>query len=159
MEELRVTLEDLLIEDCIELDVVVDNWEEAIRKGGELLERCGYINKEYINAMISSVKELGPYVVIAPGIAMPHARPESGVKRLGLSIIVLRKPVFFGHPENDPVKIVVTLCATDNSSHLSILSKLAQILQNKEFINKLLTEPDKHLIVDYAKRLIKEDFL
>lgn len=52
-----------------------------MRIGGELLEKSGAIEPRYIDAMINTVKEIGPYIVIAPGIAMPHARPEAGAKK------------------------------------------------------------------------------
>ncbi|WP_213996414.1 PTS sugar transporter subunit IIA, partial [Tepidanaerobacter syntrophicus] len=111
---------------------------EAIRKGGEVLVREGFVEPRYVDAMIKNVKELGPYIVIAPGIAMPHARPEDGVKKVCMSLVTLKEPVEFGNATNDPVRIVVSLGAADNTNHIKALSELSDFLDSKENIEKLL---------------------
>jgi mannitol operon transcriptional antiterminator len=73
-------LKDLLTEKTIKLNARAGNWEEAIRIGGELLVKNDFVEERYVEAMVSNVREMGPYIVIAPGVAMPHARPEDGVK-------------------------------------------------------------------------------
>lgn len=130
-------LEDLLTESVIDVNVNVDDWEEAVRYGGGLLKSEKIIEQEYIDAMIDSVKELGPYIVIAPGIAMPHASSKLGVNKIGMSLITLKEPVNFGNSQNDPVKIVLTLAAVDPTSHLKALSEVVSYLNNEEIVNKL----------------------
>ncbi|MDK2807081.1 MAG: mannitol operon transcriptional activator [Thermoanaerobacterium sp.] len=144
-------LKDLLTEKTIKLNVEVKDWEEAVRIGGELLEKDGAIEHRYIDAMINSVKEIGPYIVIAPGIAMPHARPEAGAKKIGMSLITLKNPVNFGNKENDPVKIVVCLCAVDHSSHLKALSELVELLGDERFISTLLNSSSQDEIFNYIR--------
>ncbi|SNX53490.1 BglG family transcription antiterminator [Thermoanaerobacterium sp. RBIITD] len=131
-------LKDLLTEKTIKLNIEAKDWEDAVRIGGELLEKDDAIEHRYIDAMINSVKEIGPYIVIAPGIAMPHARPEAGVKKIGMSLITLKNPVNFGNKENDPVKIVVCLCAIDHSSHLKALSELVELIGDDKMIEKII---------------------
>jgi len=87
--------------------------------------------------MVETVKQLGPYSVIAPGIAMPHARPEAGVLKPGLSLVTLENPIEFGNKENDPVDIVVSFCATDNTSHIQMLAELAQLLGSEEAVTTI----------------------
>lgn len=135
--DVQPVLKDVLVEDTIKLNVEAKDWEEAIRIGGELLVKKGYAIPSYIEAMINNVKKTGPYIVIAPGIAMPHARPEEGAKRVGMSLITLKNPVNFGNKDNDPVKIVVCLCAVDHSSHLKALAELVQLLGDKEKVKKI----------------------
>ncbi|TZE82959.1 BglG family transcription antiterminator [Calorimonas adulescens] len=142
-------LNDLLTEKTIKLNVEVDNWEEAIREGGKLLLEAGKIEARYIDAMIKTAKQLGPYIVIAPGIAMPHARPEDGVKEVGMSLITLRTPVNFGHRQNDPVKIVVCLCAVDNNSHIKALSQLVKFLSSEDVQSVLIKDINKERVIDY----------
>lgn len=143
-------LKELLSEDLIELNVDVSNWEDAVKIGGGLLEKQGLVENRYVSAMIDTVKELGPYIVIAPGIAMPHARPESGVNKVGISIITLKNPVNFGNKENDPVKIVISLCAVDHDSHIEALSELVKLLQNDEF-QALFSTDDKSKILSAVR--------
>ena len=144
-------LKDLLTKETIKLNVEAKDWEEAVRIGGELLEKSGAIEPRYIDAMINTVKEIGPYIVIAPGIAMPHARPEAGAKKIGMSLITLKNPVNFGNKENDPVKIVVCLCAIDHSSHLKALSELVELLGDERFISTLLNSSSQDEIFNYIR--------
>ena len=89
--------------DHIELNVRAANWQEAIYAAAKPLERSGAITKNYAEAMIASVHEYGPYIVLAPGVAIAHARPEDGVNELSVSFIQLAEPIPFGNPDNDPV--------------------------------------------------------
>lgn len=132
-------LKDLLTKDTISLNVEAKDWEDAIRKGGELLEKDGSIEHKYIDGMIDTMNTIGPYIVIAPGIAMPHARPECGVKKIGMSLITLRNPINFGNKENDPVSLVVCLCAIDHTTHLKAMSELVQLLADNEKVNQIKT--------------------
>ncbi len=43
------------------------------------------------------------HIVIAPGIALPHARPEDGVIDSTVAVVRLAEPVNFGNEDNDPV--------------------------------------------------------
>ena len=83
--------------------------EEAIRLAGELLAKAGAAEERYADAMVKSYRERGPYFVLAPHIALPHARAEDGVKEASVSLIRLKKPVVFGHAANDPVQLVFAL--------------------------------------------------
>jgi len=130
-------LENILTEKAIRLKARAVDWQEAVRMGGELLVNAGFAKPSYIEAMVETVKELGPYSVIAPGIAMPHARPEAGVLKPGLSLVTLENPIEFGNKENDPVDIVVSFCATDNTSHIQMLAELAQLMGSEEAVSTI----------------------
>lgn len=132
---------DLITEKTIELNVEADDWKDAIRKSGQLLVEQGFVEPGYIDAMIKTAESMKAYIVIAPGVALPHARPEKGVNRVCMSLITLKKPVEFGHPKNDPVKIVISLGAVDNHTHLKALSELSSFLDSETNIDKL-TECD-----------------
>lgn len=146
-------LKEVLNENCIEIDVSAANWEDAVRKGGQLLLNEKAVEKSYIDAMIATVNEMGPYIVIAPGIAMPHARPEFGSKKIGMSLITLKEPVCFGNEKNDPVRIVVSLCAVDHSSHLKALSELMEILGDGNNIQIILNAKNKQEILELIDSL------
>ncbi len=133
-------LHKILTPEVIALDVEVKDWREAIEKCGALLYRAGKIEKEYIDDMINVVEELGPYIVITPGIALAHARPDNKkIKELGYSLLRLKKGVNFGHEKNDPVKIVVGFAAIDKDSHIDILQELTQIFMDQESREVLFT--------------------
>jgi PTS system ascorbate-specific IIA component len=125
-------LHELLAQDAVELDVEVDGWEGAVRHAGALLERSGVADPPYTQAMVDSVVEKGPYIVVAPGFAFAHARPSDAVHRTGMSWVRLARPVEFGHAKNDPVSLVVALAAKDSSAHLDAMAQLAKVLGDTE---------------------------
>lgn len=129
---------EVLTEELIRTSVLCHTRDEAVRASGDLLVANGHAKPSYVNAMIENVEENGTYIVIAPGIAMPHARPEKGALDIGLSIVTLKEPVVFGHPKNDPVRLIIGLCAIDHQTHLLALSELVEILANEATVNELL---------------------
>ena len=131
-------LADLLNEKTVEIGVEATDWEDAIRKGAQPLLRNGSIEPRYVDAMIDAVKKLGPYIAIAPGIAIAHARPEEGVKKMGVSLITLRTPVCVGHSETVPITRLITLAAVDHEAHIHGLSALAAFLSDSDRFERLV---------------------
>lgn len=125
----------------IKLNVEASDWRDSMIKSGQLLVDSEYITKDYIDLTIKCVEENGPYIVIIPGLALSHSRPDVSVKKTGLSLITLSKPVCFDC-DNDPVDIVLTLAATDDTSHLEKLQSMAEFISdedNIEFIKNAKT--------------------
>ncbi len=91
------------------------DWKDAIKKGVDLLVKAGAAEERYYDGILKMVEEHGPYFVISPGVAMPHARPEFGGLKTGFALVTLKNPVKFGHESNDPVDIVLCICAKDAS--------------------------------------------
>ncbi|NLC53219.1 MAG: PTS transporter subunit EIIA, partial [Firmicutes bacterium] len=123
-----VMLKHVLTAETISLKAVANTWDEAVRLCGELMVKADCVEPRFVDAMIEFVLTNGPYVVLAPGIAIPHARPEDGVKKMCMSLVTLATPVEFGNEDNDPVDLVIGLAAIDNSSHLDALAELIAIL-------------------------------
>ena len=120
----------LINKELVHVNATAVTWEEAIQLGGNLLMQNGYINASYIDAMINNMLENGAYFVLAPGVAMPHARSEAGAIKTGISIVTLREPVKFLDTPNNPVKLVICLSAADSESHLDLLTKVSELLSD-----------------------------
>jgi PTS system ascorbate-specific IIA component len=123
---------DLLsaIDDRISVTESVSDWKEAVILSGQLLHSSGCVEAEYIEKMIKTCQELGPYIAIAPGIAIPHARPEDGAKKVCFSILIVKRGVNFGS-HNDPVYVLIAFSTPDKSSHIVLIQNLAELLLNK----------------------------
>ncbi|MGP8298506.1 PTS sugar transporter subunit IIA [Streptomyces inhibens] len=121
-------LSDLLPLAAVRLDVPAADWREAIRVAGGLLVETEATTDAYTAEMIRNVEDNGPYLVIAPGFALAHARPSPAVRRTGLSWVRLQQPVEFGHEANDPVHLVVGLAAQDSGAHTAAMAALAKLL-------------------------------
>jgi mannitol/fructose-specific phosphotransferase system IIA component (Ntr-type) len=149
-KEIQPMLEDVLIDSNILLNEQVKTWEESIQRVSEPLINERVIEPRYVTAMIDSVKEYGPYIVIGKYIALAHARPEDGVNRLGVSVATINEPIAFGNEENDPVKIIFCLAAVDSYSHLNIMKSLIALINDEEKIDRLSKETD----VDRFKEIL-----
>jgi PTS system ascorbate-specific IIA component len=126
------SISDFIDPSAIALDHQASDWEEAVRSSGRLLEATGVAEPAYTQAMVDSVHEHGPYIVVAPGFAFAHARPSEAVLRTGMSWVRLAEPVEFGHSSNDPVTLVVALAAQDSTMHRDAMAKLAMLLGDPE---------------------------
>ncbi|QWT17541.1 BglG family transcription antiterminator [Collinsella sp. zg1085] len=138
-------LKEVLTEDLIACKVHAPDRDAAVRVAGQLLVQKGVATPEYIDAMIENVEVNGTYIVIAPGIAMPHARPEQGAQGIGFSLVTFDEPVVFGHPSNDPVRLVIALCAVDHQTHLNALAELTDLLFDSDVIARIenATQPQE----------------
>ena len=129
-------LEKITVSDVI-LNIHANDWEDAIRKSAQPLLDKGSIEARYIDAMIQVVHDNGPYIVIGKHVALAHARTECGAIRTDLSFATLKPPINFEAGPLDPVKLVITLSATDPETHLDLLGELADILMDEEKSNEL----------------------
>ena len=93
------------------------------------------------------IDEHGPHVVIAPGLALAHARPGTSVLADGLAIVTLATPVAFGHPHNDPVSVVLGLAITSIEGHLESIADLANIFNDSSAIPALASAPDAAAVI------------
>lgn len=123
--------ESLIENNSIKLNVSAASWQEAIKVGTDMLEASGAITPSYYQAIISSIKKLGPYIVIAPNFAMPHARPEDGVNKTAFALVTLNEPVYFDG-EDEPVDVMVTLAGSSSDEHMDGLMEVTQVLDDEE---------------------------
>ena len=125
-----------LIADRIQFVDKANSWEEAIRLSSRPLIDQEFIQESYLDAMIDGVNEFGPYMILADGVAMPHARPEDGAIKTGFSFLKLKEGVLFPNTEV-PVTLFFTLSASDADSHIEAIMKLASILGDDDTLEQL----------------------
>ncbi|HEY9323465.1 MAG TPA: PTS sugar transporter subunit IIA [Agromyces sp.] len=126
-----------LPDDAIVLRAHVDDWRAAVREAGRALTRSGSTRSEYADRMIAVIEEFGAYVVIAPGLALAHARPGPDVRREGLAVVTLAEPVPFGHPHNDPVRVVVGLAVSNAEEHVASVAQLANAFNDSGIVGRM----------------------
>ena len=79
-------------------------------------------------------------MVIMDKVALPHARPEDGTRKVGLGYhCVEKRNQVMG---KTPVRYIFTLSAVDNKKHIAAIAELVSLLDNRAFFNQL----------DYAKQ-------
>ncbi|PID50497.1 MAG: PTS ascorbate-specific transporter subunit IIA [Proteobacteria bacterium] len=125
-------LKESLIENkAIKLGVSASNWQEAVKIGTDLLVASGAVEARYYDKIISNINELGPYVILAPGLAMPHARPEDGVNRTAFALVTLKDPICFDN-DDTPIQVLVTLAGSDNDVHMQGIVEITQLFDDDD---------------------------
>ncbi len=85
------------------------------------------------------------------GVAMPHARPECGALKTGMSLTLLEQGVYF--PGNDePIKLLIGLSAADADSHIGAIQALSELLCEEEILEQLLTASSEKQLADIISR-------
>lgn len=130
-------LAELVTDDRIRLRVGADTWEAAVAAAAEPLVSDGSIDAAYVDAIVAAALEYGPYFVLAPSVALAHARPDGSVHRLAISVATITPPVAFGSDNNDPVGVVVCLAAPDADTHLEALRSLVAIIGDPDRVARI----------------------
>ena len=141
-------LGDLLPPERIAVNAQVNTWEEAVQLVGRLMVEDGTVEERYIESMISTTRRLGPYIVVAPHLALLHSRPEDGVLQPGFALATLKHPVRFGNRNNDPVSLVVSIAAVDAIQHSQALRQMAAILSDPDNMQAIAEAENKEEVLD-----------
>ena len=130
----------------ITLKEKVPDWRQAIRTAAQKLLEKEYIEDKYIGKMIENVEKLGPYIILSDDVAMPHSRPEDGVKKTGISLLKLDEGADFG--ENSSIRLSFILAAKDSNSHIDMITELVNMLQDDEKLNRILNSKTENEILE-----------
>ena len=149
-------LKDLLIEENIQFMDEIGDWTDAIKKVAKPLLTNDSITNQYVDVMIENVETMGPYIIIGEQVAIPHARPEFGVKKLGMSLLKLAEPTYLLGEEQNKVDIFICLAAIDNQTHLKALAQLTTLLSDPiklELLKKAQKKQDiLDLVVEFSEQ-------
>ena len=131
-----------------------EDWRDAIRANGVPLIKEGYIEDVYLNAVIECVEKYGPYIVIAPNIAMPHSTEGApGVLKTGIGFMKVEEPVHFDHedPEKD-ARLFFMLASNDSEAHLNNMMQLADMLSDDNLVADLLEAKNDEDVLKVAEK-------
>ena len=107
--------------------------EEAIRRAGKLLNEAGYVDAEYIEAMIERENLTTTYMGM--GLAIPHGTSEAknAVKNSGIAVLQYPEGVDFG---DEKAHLVIGIAGVGDS-HLEILAKVCEALEDEDVLERL----------------------
>lgn len=155
------SLKSSLIENrSILLQAQAEDWRAAIKLGTDMLIASGAVTPAYHQAIINSVEKLGPYIVIAPNFALPHARPEDGVNRTAFALVTLSEPIYFDG-EDDAVDVLITLAGSSSDEHMAGLMEVTQVLDDEnsetgvdlDKLRRCRSAEDVYAVIDAALRV------
>ncbi len=131
----------------------VESWQDGIKLCFEPLLKKQYIDENYIEAAIQKGIELNFYYVLTKNLAMPHSRPEDGVKESGVTMLIIKDGVAFGEHDFNPVHCIVGLAAKDSDSHLSIMMNISELFgDNPDIIDSLRACSTKEEVLEILKQ-------
>ncbi len=128
-------------------------WRDAIKEGVQPLIADGSVDPEYVDCLIANIEKHGPYIVLVPGLAMPHAMEGAvGANRSAISFMRVKESVHFGDPDDPETSATVffTLSDVDPDSHLQNMQRLAQVMSNEDVVARLakIETPEEMLEID-----------
>ena len=129
---------DLLSKESVLLNIDVKDKDACLVKLVDLMDASGKISdkKLYLDAVYAREEE--GTTGVGNGIAIPHGRC-SGVKEPGLAAITINGGVEYNALDSKPVDLAFLIAAPEGSGsvHLEILSKLATMLMDENFVADL----------------------
>lgn len=137
------------VKNRIHIQEQVDSWQDAIKIAAKPLLNDGCIEASYVDAMIKNITQNGSYIVLIPGFALPHARPEKGAKETGVSCLKLNQPVMF--PDDMEVKIIMALAARDADTHIDALTELSDLLLDDDKMEQFFKCSTEQEILEILK--------
>lgn len=145
----------LLTENMISIGAEAADWQDAIRKAGELLVNAGAVTNNYVAKMVQCINDFGPYIIVCPGVAMPHARFEDGAKKVAVSFLRLKKAVYFEKGGEKPVDMVFAFSTINEKDHLHMMLDLWKIFMDKKALNQLRNCKTKSEILKFIKEFLQ----
>ena len=124
----------------------------ALRAIGRIMVESKSVKPVYVENMIASYKEFGPYFVIAPGVAIAHAKPDESVIRDDIALMICHHPVVF-NSHNDPVSMLFGLCATGSHQHMEVLMQVANLLSDTEAQKQIMGVTSEHELFELLNSL------
>ena len=135
---------NVMVKEGIKTGLRAVSKEEAIKAAGELLNRLGYVNENYISAMLEREKTVSTYMGF--GVAIPHgtASAKNEVKKTGIVLLQYPEGVDFG----DEKAYLVFGIAGIGDEHLDLLAKIGTIIEDENNIEKLKNAKTAEEILD-----------
>lgn len=130
-------------------------WTQALYESGECLVEKGIIERRYMDSIISSIRYYGPYMFISSSVILAHAKPEDGVRHLGLSLHLCQKPVKFS--DFHEASVILVLAAVDQESHLKILKDILNVFTIEARVDDLVHKKDPEEVLRYIRGVLENE--
>lgn len=130
-------------------------WEEAIERSALSMIEEGFVGKSYPKEIMELINGFGNYMVVQDGIFLGHSGNSKSINKTGISLAFFKKPVEF--PENEKVRIVLTLASRDKREHLNGLMEFLGVMRKKSLIKELDKLDTSNKIYKKIEEFINEE--
>ena len=119
------------------------SWKDMIRLAGKPLLKDGVIAQDYVDEIIRTCLEKGPYMNIGPDIVLAHARPLPSTKKASMALLLSKDPAALLDDVAHKARLWIFLATPDSKSHIDLIQKLAVLLMDSAFLKKVLAADSK----------------
>lgn len=149
-----VRLKDLLTEDMIIYYPNQVSWEKVVTDLGNRLYEKDIITEEYIETILDQMPKIPSYIVLGNTIALPHASPEFGAKKLGIGVAVLKQGI---PSEVGEIKTIVLLSSIDKEEHINVLYELLNLSMSARLSDVEKHSTESEILRELCKFSIEEE--
>ncbi len=132
---------NVIIADGIKLGLPSVSKDEAIQAAGELLEKLGYVDHNYVEAMHERERLMTTYMGM--GVAIPHGtvQAKGEVKKTGIVFLQYPDGVDFEGEDGEKAKLIFGIAGIGDE-HLDLLTKICDMLEDENRMEVLKTTDD-----------------
>lgn len=147
-----MALQDLLQEDFLQLNLVAQEKEDAIRELADLFFQKQMVTnlEEYLKAVFK--REAESTTGIGFGVGIPHGKSPA-VQAPCLAFGRSKEGVHYDSMDGNPVHLLFLIAVPENSNneHLKILSQLSRKLMHQDIREGLMQAEDSSTIYELLK--------
>lgn len=146
-----MNIKDYVKQECIQINAMVDDKEDAIRQIATLAKKNEILKsvaeKEIFEKMMD--REKLSTTGFGRGIAIPHCAIE-GIDQFVIGIVTLPQGVDFASFDKKPVKLIVfiVLPADKRTEHVRVLSKISNSLKDDNNIQELIASKSSDVLLE-----------
>ena len=136
--ESRVVTEDafqLFTDDCIQIIAGRLSWEDILKKACQPLVEKGIVDKQYVQALISTYAAKPEYIMLRGQLLLPHLDPTMYKQKLAMSLVVVKEGVLY---QGKLIHLIVVMTTPDKTSHLPYLLELRNLAKNTKLIREIV---------------------
>ena len=135
-----------ILETAIAVQESVVDFRSGISVACDLLVENRFVKAGYVKAVIENLEKLGPYFMVAPQVAIAHAKPSDLVLSPGISLLKLNQPVDSGNELHPEATMIFALATPNPTAHIELMGSLAELLSDSAVMNSLLNASAKSVI-------------
>lgn len=114
------------------------SWKDLIQLAGQPPLDDGLIAQEYIDEIVTTCTEKGPYMNIGPNIVLAHARPLPSTRKAVMALLLSKQPAALLDDPAHTARLWIFLATPDDQSHIELIQKLAALLMNADRVQRVL---------------------
>lgn len=139
----------ILSEDRIQLQATAVDKTDAIRQSGELLVKSGCVEPGYVDGMLAREETMSTY--LGNGVSIPHGQYDNRSQIIKTGISVLQLPDGVEWEDGEKAYLVIGIAAAADE-HVTVLSNLAEAIEDEEIAQQMITTRDPAMILNTLEK-------